>query len=226
MSDDNEVASQDAASSDVSSASQSQTVAQEEKLLTQSEVNRIVGEVKRKERDVYDRRYNENVSSKTEPLNSGYVKESDLQRIIDERVKANELKLQQQYAAQVQAEQDKKICGDLVQKINESKSKYDDYDEIVNGDFLKGSDELLRAVNEVPNSGDVLYYLGNNLLKVGSLKNLTPAQSRAELRKLSKSIQANQSASSTSLASEPLTQSKPGSSSAKARKIDTIDWHC
>jgi len=220
MSENEAAASVDVVSNDASLEQQS---VQEEKMLPQSEVNRIIGDVKRREREALEKRYNES-SRSNERL--PVFDESLIDKRVNEIVSHRESEAQKQYALLLQQQEDERIRDDLVQKINECKSNYDDYDSVVNGEFLEGSDELLRAVNTVPNSGDVLYHLGKNLLKVGSLRNLTDAQKKAAIRKLSKSIEANQSASSTSLAANPLRQTKPSSNSAKGRKIDTISWKC
>ena len=202
---------------------------QGERMIPQSDVNRIVGQAREDgKRGAYEKGYQE-AANKFAAEKTASAPESssvDIEARVNDLVDKREKEYQQQYAGYVQQQEDEKIRDDLVQKINESKGHYEDFDAVVNNEFLEGNDAVLRAVNEVPNSGHVLYHLGNNLLKVGSLKNLTPTQMKAAIRKLSKSLAANQVASSTNLAADPLQQTKPGAHSAKARKIDNISWKC
>jgi len=103
------------------------------------------------------------------------------------------------------------VLQNVKSKIDEaSKSgKYPDYDEKVASLGLDKMPALLWHVNTVDNPGDVLYDLAENKGKIAMLNGLPPHLIPGEIKKLSDSIKANQSADTAKLSPEPFSSLKP-----------------
>ena len=91
----------------------------------------------------------------------------------------------------------------------DARTRYPDYDDTVKTLGLDKIPQLLWLAHEVPNSADVLYDLGKNPDKVGSILSQPPHLAVGAMQRLSQSIQANQKAATTEIPNEPGSQIKP-----------------
>lgn len=114
--------------------------------------------------------------------------------------------------AQQQAEMNR-LFSEMNSKVEAAKDRYPDYEDQLanlNGVFSNKL-ELLHYVNSVDNSGDVLYELAKNPMKLVAIEDLakmSPHLGMSEIRKLSDSIKKNETAKKTFQSAEPLSQLK------------------
>jgi len=213
----------------VEQVSQPDKEAPKEKLVPQSKVNEIVGKSKEQAYELgkkaallelqrqFDQESEQPSVDDAKPLTR-----SEINRLIKEREEQKEA-LARREAVKMYSD---KIGQDLLTKVNTDKAKYEDFEEVTADlDFENTSiwfddgknivpNKMLELLNSVDNPGDVLYEMGKNPEKAGSITSLlnTPNLAKKALIKLSESIKTNQKAtSSKTKVPEPYSQVKPSS---------------
>ena len=170
-----------------------------EKMVPQSEVDKVVVAVKH---SAYEKAKQELMSAQQANPNAamqaaqGAVSREDIENMILEKTQA----LQMQQARQAEAE---RIVGEFVQKMDMGKTDYEDFEDTVK--------EIDFSANQMPNTHDLFYDMAKNPYKIAQLKILaqtSPGLARAEMMRLSKSIDDNKAAKSQMTAKEPLSQMK------------------
>lgn len=178
-----------------------------EKLVPQSTVDKIVGSVKneayeRAKREVEEDRVAAQAAAGSNQPAAPSLSKEEIRSIINEEA---EKKANQKLAEQTAME--------FVCKMESGSKKYADFDEVVTPLGI-GNQEMapiIQLSNSVDNTADVMYELGKNPHKIGSLLALaaaTPGLAYKEMQKLSASIKQNTS-SSTVKVDEPLSQVTP-----------------
>lgn len=200
-----------------------------EKMLSQSEVNEIVGRTKSEaEQRAYERAKRELNVQPNQPIQQahsmgGMQQQSpdDISKIIDQRLAQKE----QQMAAN-------QFVNTFIQKMEAGKSKYNDFDQSVAKLNLPNIPEILQLANATENTADVMYDLSKNpqnAVRLRELYQFSPQLAFEEIQKLSASIKQNEAGSQQKTANEPLSQVKPSTTgtdngSLSVRDYKKADW--
>lgn len=207
-------------------------IASTERMVPQSEVNFLVGNVRK---EAYERGQKEaemaikaqrqaqevpqGASSYSPPSMGGMPQHSDdqIRRMIDEQAQKRALE-----------ESSLRFANDFVSKLEAGKSKYDaqDFDKTMNDLNLESIPHVLKLTGGIDNSADVMYHLGKNPTKLGSLVTLAyvnPRLAQIEMHKLSDSLKTNESASNAPPINEPLSQIKRSAVGADTGKRTVAD---
>lgn len=200
----------------------------QEKVLKQSEVDKIVGNVKRETLEKARREYESKMQmAQTPPATQSYnenqvsMPEEQLRRMINE-----EAQKQANYAAA------NRVAQEFISKLEATKSKYPDFEEKVSALNLPSIPQIVGIANSMDNTGDIMYEIANNPSKFASvmvLAHTAPHLAEAELRRLSDSIKKNEAAAKQPTANEPLSQVKPSitgtdNGSSSVRDLRKQSW--
>ena len=129
--------------------------------------------------------------------------------------------VQQEIATQAQQQAQEmffqRSISEFSSKIEDAKTRYPDYQEVVNTLGLDKMPEpalksMVSLLNVAENGGDVLYDVAKNPTKYAGIINLVginPNLAIAEIQRLSHSIKENEKATKTPIANPPLSQINP-----------------
>ena len=193
-------------------------VAQSEKILPQERVNALVGEAKSKG---YQKGYQEALAAMGHKPAEAHTPASaqntqDIAGIVQrEMAKQQQQQAEAMRQAQVEAE-GKRIINELQQKVAMAQGKHDDFDDVTKQVDFTQVPEVLHYANLVDNGGDVLYDLAKNPAKIATLRGLPPSLAAMEVRRMSESIKANESA----VANPPNLRDRP--SQIKSSPVQTV----
>lgn len=201
---------------------QEQVPAVTEKMISQSQVNDIVGHAKREaaERAVeaYKRQQAQSVSQTQapqyqEPSSYKNMSEDDIKRMTDDRIKSHLTKLEQDAQERMNAEAANRIVGMFKDKIAAGKDRYEDFEHVTGNVAMQYYPSVVQLLAEhVDNSADILYHLAKNrgqLYRLEGLSSHNPSDAIYEIKRLSDSIKANDSVSNVKDAKAPLSQQRP-----------------
>ena len=188
-------------------------MAQQEKMLRQSEVNEIAGKVRQ---EAYEKGKREAESQLAQNQAQGALTEDQIRQIVmDQAQRAQQEQMQMQQARQ--------IIGDFSSKMAAGADAYPDFDQKVSALDLPKIPEIIQLANSVDNTADVMYELASKPYKVGNLISLArtaPHLAHQEAQRLSASIKANQQAQQSIQTPEPVSQVKPTSAPAENGAMD------
>lgn len=211
--------------------------AQAEKMLTQSQVNKIVQSAKEQAAQKARREAEEKYQSELERLaeqkaNATSSKEEmDVEKLHQElEEKYNQKRQQEQLEKEMQVVADKYLTT-----VESAKKQYDDYDKIMADFDPQEFPEIVVLLSNVENAPDVLYELGKNSGKLANIDywaKRSPRTAAKELKKLSDSIRMNQDAlaeAASNGVSAPLDRLQPtnvtGSNGKKSiNDLRKADW--
>lgn len=185
--------------------------AAQEKTLRQSEVNDLAGRIRSEayekgKQQAMQEYSKQQESGNAEQVAQGSLSEAQVKTMIQEQA----VQFQEQQSQKMMAE---KIVGEFVDKMKQGPSKYEDFEEVVQGISLKDNPDLVQLANSVPNTEDVMYEIANFPNKFANIKMLlqsAPELAMKEIRNLSNSIVKNSEAKDQySSAKEPLSKLKP-----------------
>lgn len=218
--------------------------AQAEKLLSQHEVNSLVGGAKQKG---FEKGYaqalaeaqakaqaQQQAQQAQQPVQPAQTTQpqalSDEERI--RQIAAQEFEnharaLQERALREQQEKQGQQIAAQLAAKVSSAAEKYPDFNEVVKDvDYVNNFPDILSLSNTVDNSGDVLYDLAKNPSKIATLRqfmrDLPPHLVQKEMLKMSESIKANQAALNFSSSPAPLAPIKPSNTGTDNGKIRSV----
>lgn len=171
-----------------------------EKMLSQSEVNKVVGRVKaeaeqkarRQLEEEYKRQLDE-LRAKQEDSNKNQSRESSADAIYQQVQERFNIEMQQRQLEQ----QLSNVANQYISKVEMAKSNYDDFDEVTKDFDPTAFPQLIFLLSGIDNAGDVVYELSKNPLKLAALDRMaekTPKIAHNELLKLAASINANKTA--------------------------------
>jgi hypothetical protein len=159
----------------------------------QEAFNKAVPAIKQKS---YDKGYQD---AESQLKQSGdWISKQEVHKMLDEReakaVAAQEEARQNTYNAQWKADYDAKLA--------DAKTRYEDYDNVVDERFVKTAPQVVVLAQMFPNAGDMLYELAkpenrselSNLLTLAKAEDISYAHER--LSELSESIKNNQQSAS------------------------------
>lgn len=200
--------------------------AKKEKLIPQSEVDKLVYA---KKMEGYERGQRETLANaNTEKNLAASVDENDPNKVLIDR---NELaKIVNEESARLSEQQRAQATiNQFVAKVQAGSAKYSDYDGTVaklNLQHLPPS--LVEITNAMDNTADVLYELGKNPSKFSSVLNLcnaSPQLAYDEITRLSSSIKKNEEAAKQNAqvkVNEPLDQVKPSTTGTDSGRLETV----
>jgi hypothetical protein len=188
-----------------------------EKMLSQKEVNEIVGRAKSEaEQRAYERAKRE----LSMPARSAEQPSQPVQSVGG---------MQQQSPADIAASQ---FVNQFIQKMEPGKAKYSDFEQKVAKLNIPNIPEIIHLATQTENTHDVMYDLANNphnLIKLRQLYQINPQLAMDEIHNLSASIKQNEAAQQAKTANEPLGQVKPSTTgtdngSLSVRDYKKADW--
>ena len=209
---------------------------QPQKLLTQEQVNKLVGSTRQ---DAHERGRQEafaEMSSKMSPIipqsvaptaqsMSGQMYQPSqaapqvsgpagvdtdaLRKITQEEIAKQAQEWQKKAQEEAANQQAARIINEVNAKVTDAKTRYPDFDKVVDMRLFQQMPDVLHLASTVDNSGDVIYDLFKNPGKFAQLRAVPPVLAQMQVRQLSDSIKQNQLASSTPVTPEPLSQIKP-----------------
>lgn len=197
----------------VSQSAPMQQSMHQEKVLTQSEVNDLIG---RKKAEAYEQGKREALAQ-FQPAPQAQQQQvsqmGGMQQFNPDQLRnmvAEEAQRQLQYHAQMA--QGERIANEFTQKMMSAKDKYPDFEQVVSGlDFSK-IPQIVQLANGSENTADIMYDLAQNPHKIANLltlANTDPRLAHQGMQKLSASIKQNQSVENQKNAREPLSQVTP-----------------
>lgn len=130
---------------------------------------------------------------------------------------------------QQQRAQMTQVANNYLQKVEQGKAAYEDFDEVTKDFDPTAFPQLTFLLSGIENAGDVLYDLAKNPLKLAGLDRLAeknPRQAHNELLKLSKSITDNRQAQAEAQnqnVAEPLDRLSPSRVSGSNGKMGIRD---
>lgn len=196
-----------------SAGSSGDTSAATEKLVPQSEVNKIAARVREETRnEAYHRAKQDamaELQSKQQPYTSQpnptmggmeQVTPDSINRLVEQKIneRDNSFRAHQ-------------ILQEFDQKMRVGKDKYPDFESTVGQLNLVAAPQLVPMANSLDNAADVMYDIAKNPHKYAQLITLThtsPELAKQEMRRLSDSIKANEAAKNAPTPNEPLSEPK------------------
>ena len=205
---------------------------QQEKMLPQSEVNKIVGAAKVQAEQRGREQAAMEHQAQMEALNKSQQQhqQAGLQQIdtnamyqqFQERINAD--MKQKQLEAEIA-----QVAHAYIGHTDKARQTYDDFDEITKDFDPAAFPQLVYLVSGIPNGGDVIYDLAKNPMKLAAIDRLAeknPKQAQAELAKLSASISTNQQATTEAngqSVNAPLDRLQPSRQSGSSDKPSIRD---
>lgn len=212
----------------------------EERVFTQSDVNRIVGKVKREadERrvqpeqhqaqqqhgDVAQRQQTPAHAASAVPDENVYRKiaAEEAQRLRNEWVQDARTKSEAEYA--------QRIVQNFTSKLTAGKEKYEDFDRVTAGIQFDRYPNVVHILSaEIDNAADVLYHLSKDEGKMAQLERDAedPRFQHIALtnaRKLSQSLKDNEGAAKVRVPNEPLSQMRPSNTGTDNGVMSVKDY--
>lgn len=185
---------------------------QQEKMLPQSEVDRIVGAVRAKERAAAESQYRGNQQGmggmQAPAYDEDALIEKATQRMQAQHEEQQRLAQEQQHRAQIDA-----VAKTYLDKMKQGPTLYQDFEEVTKGFKPNKYPQIAVMAAELENTPDIIYDLRKNPQKLATLQmfalNEDYDELREELTKLSKSIKRNeQSLANNTKSPTPLTKLK------------------
>lgn len=206
-------------SQEASVPNQASVETQAQKLISQDHANALIGKARQEGREKGRQEAMSELSTPTlaqqpshnlqsQPMASTQPHE-DARRIFQEEFAKQQQQWAQKATEEAANQHAMKIINDVNMKVNDAKTRYSDFDNVVNLKHFQHMPEVLDYVNTVDNSGDVIYDLFKNPSKMGAIRMLPRDLANQEIMKLSNSIKQNQLASNSPVTPEPLSQIKP-----------------
>lgn len=187
------------------------TPVMQEKMLTQSEVDRIVGAAKAKERAQAEAQYRQHAGS----MGGMPAQSFDEEAMIEKAAARMEAKLEEQRQAYEMEQHKKQVEGMVhtyLDKMKQGPALYDDFDEVTKSFSPAKYPQITVFASQMDNTPDIIYELKKNPTKLTHLHVLALTdedEARAEMLKLSKSIKRNEEALANNTKSpQPLSKLK------------------
>lgn len=208
-----------------------QTPIAEEKLLSQSEVNKLVGRAKAEAEAKAMKLAEQEYARKLEEINNAQqqrnteapreVNADAIYQQITERLNQEMMKKQMQ-------EQMSNIVRNYDAKVTNAKTSYSDFDEVTKAFDPGAFPQLVYLVSGIENGGDIIYEIAKNpskLVTLDALAQRNPDLAHVELMKLSKSISDNRTAQQelSGNAQAPLDRLQPSRISGSNGKMSIQD---
>jgi hypothetical protein len=186
-----------------------------EKMLRQSEVNDLVGSIRK---EAYEKGKREAAQVVPQQQNAG-----DANQMPDDRIRHL---IQQESARMTQEAIANKVAQEFVQKMEASKDKYPDFEQSISKLNLPSIPQIVNWSNSLDNTADVMYDIAKHPAKFANLLMLShtaPHLAVEELQNLSASIKQNSAALKQQTPAEPLSQIKPSTTGTDNGSMNVSD---
>ncbi len=211
----------------------SPSIAQEEKVFKQQEVNELVGRAKHEAVERYKRNMDVNAQKpqSSQPLHQQHLEQLNNEDSIRRMAAEEAQRLRDTWVQEAQRtaheQEAKRITNDFLTKLDAGKGKYEDYDQVL-GDFEFGAiPHVVQLATLVDNTADVMYDLAKNPTKIGNLQQLlqiSPKLAYSEMQRLSKSIKDNENVAGMKQANPPLSQMRPSNTGTDSGVMSVSDY--
>lgn len=206
---------------------------------TDADVDRIVADKKQKwqEQNTRNDSARTEMNSNARPMETPTAPQNvDIDKLVEDKVHKLSQVYQQQQQQQFLNQQAQKVTGEINAKLNDSRSRYGDFDKVVTPAALSEMPDLSLLANGVENTGDVMYDLLNNPTKVANINsNLMAAKiynssyyyqlAQKQMQEISESVKRNQTAKANEPnVKEPLSQNKPSNLGMDNGSQTIRDW--
>lgn len=203
----------------VTPVTETQVAAPAEKMVPQSEVNKLVGGAKQKG---YDRAQEELRNLQAQQAHQqqqvkqapslGGIDQTQVQEIVKQQMQALQQQQYEQQQQQYYNSEASRILQEMGPKTEDAKGRYSDYEDTLGSvDNFRAAPDMWQYANMVDNGGDVLYDIAKNPSKIATIRQLAaidPNYAATEIQRLSNSIKQNQNGANSNVAPEPLRQVK------------------
>lgn len=228
-----------ASSASTSAPVQTSAPTHEERTFRQSEVTDIVKRERNEAIERYQRlqreqpeyaaqKYGDAVRQQPSTNQTGNVDEGRYRQIAAEEAQ----RLRDQWSQEAHARSEEELAQRTVtnfwNKVNAGREKYEDFDKVT-GDIQYASfPNVVRLLADyVDNSGDILYELGKDRIKMANLESLavmSPRDAVVQAQRLAESLKANASASNVKIPNEPLSQLRPSNTGTDNGAMSVRDY--
>lgn len=202
-----------------------------EKMVPQSDVNRVVVAAKR---EAYERAMRDAKAQETSqpeavmPNETAPVETQATVPGIDINALATQVASQMSEQQRLQNEQrdQQNMIMELAPKIKDAKARYQDFDDVVQKSDIANIPEVVSYSNIVDNSGDVVYEMAKSPQKIATflgLANRSPQLAASYIQELSGNIKANAGSTNNIAPSQPLDSLSPsnvGSNDGDATSVN------
>jgi len=175
----------------------------QEKLLPQSQVNKIVQREKEQAALRARREVEEEYQQRLEGINATSQQQRQRNDSTNREVDADAIyqQVQEKFNQEMQQKQIEqemsRVANSYLSKMQQGRESYDDFDEVTKELDPTAFPQLIYLVAGIDNAADVMYELARNPVKLNALDGLAaknPRYAQAELQKLSRSIAENKQA--------------------------------
>lgn len=179
------------------------TESEQEKMLSQSQVNKIVQHEKAKVAQATKRELEDRHQRELEAIKATQQQQTQRNEQVPRELDANAIyqQVQERFNEEMQQrrlkEEMDKVANSYLSKMEQGKTAYEDFEEVTKEFDPTAFPQLTYLVSGIDNAADVIYDLARNPLKLAGLDRLAeknPRQAQAELLKLSRSIAENRQA--------------------------------
>lgn len=191
------------------------SAAPSEKSFTQSQVNRIMGDLRKELRETQAEktRLESQFSTQNQSVTSVGGMQSwtpdDLRRIAAEEAQKTHETITQQYQQRMMQQEGQKVLDSFVNKLQAAKEKYPDIEEVVGTLPLDKMASVIGLATSMDGTADIMYEIGKHPSKLAQammLANLSPDHARGLLNEIGQSIRLNEQAKNFIPPREPLSQ--------------------
>jgi len=221
---------------EVSNLEQPQAVA--EKMIPQSQVNKIVGARLMEAREKADRELqmeNERLKSQLEASKNQASSMGGMQQMSPEQIRQmiaeqTQRQLQEQRDAQLEQlrlEHSQRVASEFVNKMESGKHKYDDFDKVVGEVDFRQVPEIVALTHNLDNAPDVVYELMKHPQKVAqvlTLANKSEVLAQRAIKEIADSIKINDAAKNAKSVNEPVGQINPSAIGTDDGSMTTSDF--
>lgn len=213
-----------------------------EKMLPQSQVNKIVSREVHEAREKASRahmaeieRLREQLANQSPAVAPGVssmggmyqLSPDQIKQMIAEQTQRTLQAHRDEQIEQMRREYSDKVANEFVQKMELGKHKYPDFDKVVGEVDFRQFPEIVHLTHNLDNAADVVYDLMKNPQKVSTvsgLANRSELLARRSIQELSDSIKLNQQATKSPSASEPLSQLSPSNIGVDDGSMSVSDY--
>jgi len=191
-----------------------ETVEEQEKRFSQDELDRAIS--KRLARE--QRKWEREQAAKTERVPVESVDVSQYESTEEYAVALAEKLLEQREKQKQYSE----VLESYIDREEEARSKYDDYQQVVYNDRLMISDAMAEAIRSADNGPDIAYHLGSNPKEAERIARLSPLLQAKEIGRIEAKLSDEPPATKqTTRAPAPI--SPVGSARTTATSVETTD---
>lgn len=209
---------------------------QEERMLPQSQVNELIGNAKREAAEKaatravedYKRQQAANSNYSAQPMQQPGFNDEHFERKTLEILEKQKTDWERQQQEKQQAEYAERIVNAYKEKIAAGRDKYADFETVTGNVNMSYYPNVVQLLAEhVDNAPDILYNLAQRRGKLDEIDRLcerNPQDALYELKRLSDSIKANESAGHIKSARTPLSQTRPSNSGTDSGVLSVSDF--